>query len=328
MDRRNFARRFLHLALALVAGSSITPAFSQPAWPTRALSVVVPYPPGGNTDVITRVVMEKLSARIGQPVIVENKPGAGSIIGSNFVAKSAPDGYTFLIAIPGFALNQSLYKELPYRPDELQPVSLLTRTSLVLVTSNTIPARDFTQLLEYGRKGAPPLTFASSGPGSMAYILSERFLTAAGIEQATHVPYKGSADALTDLVGGRIGFMFDAVSAMGPHIKQGRVIAMAVTGTDRSAMLPDVPTISELGHPELVTYAWAGLLAPAGVPDDISRRLASELHAVLHEPDVVARLAAINTEPVGSSPDEFRAFLDKEVAVGKETITRIGLTLQ
>src|SRR5690606_19412934 len=147
MNRRNTARRFLHLALALVAGSiTATAAVSQPAWPTRALSVVVPYPPGGNTDVITRVVMEKLSARIGQSVVVENKPGAGSIIGSSFVAKAAPDGYTFLIAIPGFALNQSLYKELPYRPDDLQPVSLLTRTSLVLVTNTTIPARDFTQL--------------------------------------------------------------------------------------------------------------------------------------------------------------------------------------
>jgi len=327
MDRRKTVRWFLHLALALVAGG-MTPAFGQPAWPARALSVVVPYPPGGNTDVITRVVMEKLSARIGKPVVVENKPGAGGMIGSGFVAKAAPDGYTFLIAIPGFALNQSLYKELPYRPDDLQPVSLLTRTSLVLVTSNTIPAGDFAQFLEYGRKPASPLTFASSGPGSMAYILSERFLRATGIEQATHVPYKGSADALTDLVGGRIGFMFDAVSAMGPHIQQGRVLAMAVTGTDRSPMLPDVPTISELGHPELVTYAWAGLLAPAGVPADVTRRLASELRAVLHEPDVVSRLAAINTEPVGSSPEEFGAFLDKEVAVGKETITRIGLTLQ
>lgn len=328
MDRRNTARWFLCLALALGAGSSITPVFSQPAWPSRALSVVVPYPPGGNTDVITRVVMEKLSSRIGQPVVVENKPGAGGIIGSSFVAKAAPDGYTFLIAIPGFALNQSLYKELPYRPDDLQPVALLTRTSLVLVTNSTIPARNFTELLDYGRKAAPPLTFASSGPGSMAYILSERFLRATGIEQSTHVPYKGSADALTDLVGGRIGFMFDAVSAMGPHIQQGRVLAMAVTGTDRSPMLPEVPTISELGHPELVTYAWAGLLAPAGVPVDITRRLASELHAVLHELDVVTRLAAINTEPVGSSPEEFSSFLDKEVAIGKETITRTGLTLQ
>nr|MBF0685311.1 tripartite tricarboxylate transporter substrate binding protein [Pseudomonas sp.] len=272
--------------------------------------------------------MEKLSARIGQPVVVENKPGAGSIIGSNLVAKAAPDGYTFLIAIPGFALNQSLYKELPYRPEDLQPVSLLTRTSLVLVTSNAIPAKDFSTLLEYGRKAAPPLTFASSGPGSMAYILSERFLRATGIEQATHVPYKGSSDALTDLVGGRIGFMFDAVSAMGPHIQQGRVHAMAVTGNNRSPMLPDVPTITELGHPELVSYAWAGMLAPAGVSSDITQRLAKELHTVLHEQEVVAKLATLNTEPVGSSPEYFRSFLDKEIAVGKETITSTGLALQ
>src|SRR5690606_31886469 len=142
------------------------------------------------------------------------------------------------------------------------------------------------------------------------------------------VPYKGSADALTDLVGGRIGFMFDAVSAMRPHIKQGRVHAMAVPGNDRSPMLPDVPTITELGHPGLVSYAWAGMLAPAGVPNDVTQRLAKELHAALHEQDVVAKLATLNTEPVGSSPDGFRSFLDKEIAVGKETITRIGLTLQ
>ncbi len=328
MVSRVKTRFLLHTALVVAACYTASPAYSQPAWPSRAVTVVVPYPPGGNTDVITRIVMEKLSGRLGQPVVVENKPGAGSIVGSNLVAKSAADGYTLLVAIPGFALNQSLYKELPYGPADLQPVSLLTRTSLVLVTSNDLPARNFSQLLDYGKKAAPPLTFASSGSGSLAYILSERFLRSTGIEQAMHVPYKGTADALVDLVGGRIGFMFDAVSAMGPHIKQGKVNAMAVTGTNRSAMLPDTPTVSELGYPDLVSYAWAGLLAPAGTPANITEKLAKELSAVLHEPQVVDRLATLNTEPVGSTPAEFATFLDAEIAVGKETITRIGLTLQ
>lgn len=324
MDGRFKAFWLMRVALALVASCIMGAAGAQQAWPTRAITVVVPYPPGGNTDVITRIVMEKLSGRLGQPIIVENKPGAGSIIGSNLVAKSPADGYTLLIAIPGFALNQAQNKGLPYGPDDLMPISLLTRTSLVVVTSSHLPVRSFDELLEYGRKATPPLTFASSGPSSLAYLLSERFIQATDIQQAMHVPYKGSADALVDLVGGRIGFMFDAVSAMGPHIEQGTVQALAVTGENRSPMLPDVPTISELGYPGLVSYAWAGMLAPAGTPASVAERLSRELAVVLHEPDVVARLAKLNTEPVGNTPAEFAKFLADEVAIGKEIFTRTG----
>lgn len=327
MKIRTMAAFLAPLALALGLSPAAGAADARQAWPARAVTVVVPYPPGGNTDVITRVIMEKVSGRLGQPVVVENRPGAGGLVGTSHVAKAPADGYTWLVAIPGFALNQSLYKELPYKPADLRPASLMTRTSLVLVASNELPARNFAELLDYGKKAAPPLNFGSSGSGSLAFILSQRFLDGTGITEAMHVPYKGSADAIADLVSGRIGFMFDAVSAMGPHIRSGKMNAMAVTGANRSSMLPDTPTVSELGYPGLESYAWAGLLAPAGTPQQVIARMSGEVAAVLDEPDVRARLESLSSEPVGSTPDEFERFLAEEVAIGKETITRIGLPL-
>jgi len=315
------------MALAAGLGQHADSAQAQPAWPTRAVTVVVPYPPGGNTDVMTRVVMEKVADRLGQPIVVENRPGAGGIVGSAHVSKAPADGYTWLVAIPGFALNQSLYKQLPFNPADLQPASLMTRTSLVLVTSNELPARDFGQLLAYGKKAAPPLNFGSSGSGSLAFILSQRFLNATGIDEAMHVPYKGSADAVADLISGRIGFMFDAVSAMGPHITSGKMNAMAVTGANRSPALPNTPTVKELGYPTLESYAWAGLLAPTGTPDAIIKRMAAEVSAAARQQDVVARLESLSSEAVGSTPDEFAKFLADEVAIGKDIITRTGVPL-
>lgn len=314
-----FWRLGMAVTAALVLGGA---AAAQEAWPQRAVSVVVPYTAGGNTDVITRLVMERVSASLGQPIVVENKPGAGGVIGNSAVAKAAADGYTFLVAIPGYAVQPALHKNLPYRLGDLAPVSLMTRTSLVLVASNAVPAQDLKEMVAYGKKGEPPLTYGSTGLGSMAFLLSQRFLESTGIAEATHIPYKGSADAVTDLVGGRLGFMFDAVSAMGPQIEQGRMKAMAVTGDNRSAMLPAVPTIAELGHPELVTYAWAGLLAPRNTPQAVVDRMAQEIAKAVRDPALVQRLADINTEPVGSTPAEFGTFLDDEVRIGAETLAR------
>lgn len=314
-----FWRLGVALTATLVLGSA---AAAQDKWPQRAISVVVPYTAGGNTDVITRLIMERVSANVGQPIVIENRSGAGGVIGNSAVAKAAPDGYTFLVAIPGYAVQPALHKELPYRLSDLAPVSLMTRTSLVLVASNAVPAPDLNGMVEHGKKAQPPLSYGSSGIGSMAFLLSQRFLEATGITETTHVPYKGSTDAIADLVGGRLGFMFDAVAAMGPQIEQKRMKAMAVTGDNRSPMLPDVPTLAELGYPELVTYAWAGLLTSAGTPPAIIERMSAEVAKAARDPAVVQRLAAINTEPVGSTPAEFGTFLDEEVRIGAETLAR------
>ncbi|MES2972153.1 MAG: tripartite tricarboxylate transporter substrate-binding protein [Pseudomonadota bacterium] len=317
--------------LGLTAAMAPAPAAAQPsqaapaaqAWPAKPVRVVLPYPAGGNTDVIAREVMREVSARMGQQFVVDNKPGANGNIGTDIVAKAAPDGYTFAVVIGAFALSPSLSKSLPYSQRDLAPVSLMTRTSLVLVSSQELAPKTFEELVKAGRAKSQ-LTFASSGAGSAAHLLGVRFAKAADFKGA-HVPYKGSTDAVNDLVAGRIDFMFDAVSAMGGLVRQGRLHALAVTGTTRSAQLPGVPTIGELGYPQLATSAWSGVLAPAQTPRTIINRLATEIAAALKAPAVKEKLAGISTDTVGSTPAEFEAFIAEETRTGAEAIRQAGI---
>lgn len=325
---RNVARlaTAMACALALALTLAATPAFAQDNYPAHPIRVVVPYPAGGNTDIIARDVMTALSARLGQPVVIDNKPGANSILGTDLVAKSPPDGYTLGVVIGAYANNGALYRQLPYRPGDLLPVSQLTRTSLVLVSAQ--PGIDSLQaLVAAGRDKAQPLTFASSGVGSAAHLLGEQLARGTGMTAVMHVPYKGSAAAAADLISGRIGFMFDAVSAMGPQIRQGRLKALAVTGQARSPLLPEVPSMKELGHPDLVAYAWAGVLAPKGTPARIVERLSTELAAVLANAQLQAKLADISTEVVGSRPADFARFLAQEEQVNGKLIRDLNITL-
>jgi tripartite-type tricarboxylate transporter receptor subunit TctC len=321
--RAQTALRVASLAIAGLLGAAT--ASAQDAYPSRPIRVVVPYPAGGNTDIIARDVMKALSARLGQPIVIDNKPGANSILGTDLVAKAAPDGYTLLVAIGAYANNQSLYRNLPYRSADLAPVSQLTRTSLVLVTARS-GIRTLDDLVRAGRDAGAPQSFASSGVGSAAHLLGERFARATAMK-AMHVPYKGTSDATTDLVSGRVDFMFDAISAMGPHIRQGRLAALAVTGHERSPLLPEVPSLKELGHPELATYAWAGVLAPARTPPAIVERLAAEIAAVMKGDELRARLAAISTEPVGGTPAELARFIATEAKVNGDVIRQLDITL-
>jgi tripartite-type tricarboxylate transporter receptor subunit TctC len=315
---------------AVLAGLSLAacglPALAQDTYPSRPIRVVVPYSAGGNTDIIARDVMKGLSARLGQPVVIDNKPGANSILGTDLVAKSAPDGYTLLVVIGAFANNASLYKSLPYKATDLVPVSQLTRTSLVLLTGQP-GVRSVDDLVRPAREASGQLSFASSGVGSTAHLLGERFARAQRLKDVQHIPYKGSADTLSDLVGGRVSFIFDAISAMGPQIRQGRLKALAVTGQERSPLLPEVPTVKELGLPQLVTYTFAGVMAPARTPQPIIDRLSRELADVLRDAELRSRLAAIATEPVGSSSAAFGAFLARESQVNGELIRELGVTL-
>lgn len=321
-NRRNVMQAAGALWLATAGGG----AMAQSDYPMRPIKVVVPYSAGGNTDTITRSVMRELATRIGQPVVIENKPGANSILGTDLVAKAAPDGYTLLVTIGAYANNQSLYKSLPYAPTDLVPVSHLTRTSLVLVCSDP-QIRTVADLVRKANQPGATVTFASSGVGSAAHLLGERLVRGAGLRSAQHVPYKGTNDAMGDLLGGRVSFMFDAVSAMGPHIRQGKLNALAVTGARRSPLLPDVPSILELGYPNLVANAWAVVLAPAGTPAAVIQKLSTELAAVLRNPQLQSKLEAISTETVGGSPAELAAFIDHEVKVNREVIRQLQITL-
>jgi len=313
----------LMAGLALAASA---PAVAQDGYPQRAIRVVVPYPAGGNTDIIARDVMGALATRLGQPVVIDNKPGANSILGTDIVAKAAPDGYTLGVVIGAYANNGALYRNLPYRPADLVPVGQLTRTSLVLVSARP-NIQTVADLVRAGQDSQAPLTFASSGVGSAAHLLGERLARTSGMNAVTNVSYKGSAEAVSDLVSGRVGFMFDAVSAMGGQIKQGRLKALAVTSEQRSQLLPDVPSLRELGYRDMVAYAWAGVLAPARTPPAIVSRLSSELAIVLRDPGLQAKLAAISTETVGSTPTEFARFLAQEEKVNGDLIRQLNITL-
>ncbi len=314
------------MALGAIVMAATFAATAAGGYPERPIRVIVPYPAGGNTDIIARDVMKDLSAKLGQPIVIDNKPGANSILGTEIVAKAAPDGYTLGVVIGAYANNASLYRKLPYRQSDLVPVTQLTRTSLVLVSA--LPGvRNFEDLIKTGKTPSAQLSFASSGVGSAAHLLGEGLSRSTGMGGVMHVPYKGTADATTDLVSGRVGFMFDAISAMGPQIRQGKLAAIAVTGQDRSPLLAEVPSMKELGHPELVAYAWAGVLAPSGTPPSVVEKLASEIKAVLASPQLRSKLAAISTEVVGSSPAEFASFLEREQKTNGELIRTLNISL-
>lgn len=312
----------------VMAGAAVlmaaAPVLAQSSYPTRAIRVVVPYTAGGNTDVITRGIMKELSQRLGQPIVVDNKPGANSILGTDLVAKSPADGYTLLVAIGAFSNNRALYKKLPYGATDLAPISLLTRTSLVLATG--LPGvKSLEDLSRYA--GTNSATYASSGVGSTAHLLGERLARTIPLRSALHIPYKGSVDGMTDLVGGRVTYMFDAISALGPQIRDGKLAALAVTGETRSPVLPAVPTIKELGHGDLVSYAWSALLGPANMPPAVVSKLSLELARVLSDPEMKARLALISTETVGGTPAEAAAFIARETKVNGDVIRALNISL-
>lgn len=319
-------RLFAALATALAVVSPQAFADAVTSYPDRPVRVVVPYPAGGNTDIIAREVAKRMSTKLGQNFIIDNKPGANSIIGTEAVAKAAPDGYTLLVVIGAYANNFALYKKLPYSRADLTPISQLTRTSLVMVSAKP-GVTSIKQLVAAGNDKNAPLTFASSGVGSAAHLLGERFGRSAGMSSTQHVAYKGSAEAVSDLLAGRVGYMFDAISAMGPHIKSGKLAALAVTGENRSPQLPDAPSMREAGYPDMVAYAWAGLLAPANTPKPIIDRLAGTVAEVLKDPELVSKLASISTDPVASKPAEFDKFLSAEASVNGKIIKELNITL-
>lgn len=325
-SRTPMARLIGRMAVGLALTCAAT-AFAQQDYPSRPIRVVVPYSAGGNTDIVARDVMKELSARLGQPVVIDNKPGANSILGTDIVAKAPADGYTLGVIIGAYTNNPTLYRKLPYGPNDLAPVTQLTRTLLLLVTARP-DAASYADLVRAANDAAAPMTYATSGVGSQVHLLSERMARATGMKHVLHVPYKGTADTIADVVSGRVGFMIDSLSTLSPHIKTGKVRALVVTGQERSPLLRDVPTLKELGYPELVNYSWNGVVAPAGTPPAIIERLSREISAVLKEPVLRAKLAAVGAETVGNTPAEFASFIAQERKVNGDLIRQLGLTME
>jgi tripartite-type tricarboxylate transporter receptor subunit TctC len=299
------------------------------AYPTRPLRIVVAYTPAGTTDILARVIGQKMNEAWGQPVIIENRPGANGNIGTEYAAKTAPDGHTFLMTTAGpHGINPSLYKKLGY--DAVKDFAAVTLVALVpniMVVNNSLPVKDVKGLIAHAKANPGKLTYGSPGAGSTAHLSMELFKSMTGTN-LVHVPYKGSAGVLTDLMGGQIAVTMDNLPPYLPQVKAGKIRALAVTPTKRSPALPDVPTVAEAGVPGYVSSAWFGLVAPAATPKPVIAKLHAETVRILQMPDVNARLADQGAEPVGSTPEQFDKHIRSEIAKWAKVIKEANVEQQ
>jgi tripartite-type tricarboxylate transporter receptor subunit TctC len=282
-------------------------------YPSRPIRVIVPYTPGGITDVLTRMVMTDVGKELGQTLIVDNRPGANSIVGVDIAAKSNPDGYTLTSVIPAHAANQTLYPKLPYDAmKSFAPVSLLATAPLIVCVTNSLPAKNIKELVDVAKAKPGQLSFASSGVGAAAHLTTELLMLTTGIRMV-HVPYKGTAPALLDLTGGQVQFMMDTPLSLLPHARAGKIRAIAMAADKRAAIAPEVPTLIESGV-HVVGGTWVGILAPAGTPREIVGTLNRAIANVVKRQDMHDRIVQLGIDPVGNSPEEFTQFLRDEIA--------------
>ncbi len=310
------SRVFTLLFAASLAALFAPAATAQPQpYPSRALKLIVPYAPGGSTDQLARALAERLAQALGQPVVVENKPGANTIIGADAAAKSAPDGYTlFMGSSASLAVNRLLYEKLPYDPRrDFAGVTLVAQSPLVMEVNAAVPAKTVKEFVELAKAKPGGYSFASVGNGNPLHLAGELFNTVAGID-TIHVPFNGSAPALTALLGGHVQLMYDVVLTSEPHIRAGKLRALAVTGTKRLPILPGVPTVAESGYPGYEAGIWFALVVPKATPAAIVQRLNAETTKILRQPDMKTRFDSLALELIPSAPDEVQQFADQEQA--------------
>jgi tripartite-type tricarboxylate transporter receptor subunit TctC len=297
------------------------------AWPNRIVKLVVPFTPGGGIDAVGRIIGARLSEMWGQQVVVENKPGAGGNIGSDFVAKAKPDGYTILGGtISSHAINPSIYPKMPYDAvKSFQPITLIGTNANVLVVGAASTYKTVQDVIAAAKAKPGSISFASAGNGTSQHLSGELFKSLAGISME-HVPYKGSGPAIQDVMAGHVPLMFDTTVVAAPHIQSGKVRALAVTSTKRVGSLPGVPTMAEAGVKGYEILSWQGIFAPAGTPKEIVQRLNAEIVKILKMPDMRERLAGLGLDPVGNTPDEFAAFQQAEIAKWAKLVKEAKIT--
>jgi tripartite-type tricarboxylate transporter receptor subunit TctC len=300
------------LTIALVGAFGCAQAQS---WPAKPVRFIVPFTPGGGNDTIARLIGQKLTGVLGQQIIIDNRPGAGGTIGAEVAAHSPADGYTmFLAGVATHGINPNLRKKLPYDPvKDFEPVSLIAQAPLLVVVHPSLPVRNVRELIALAKSKPGQLTYASNGAGGSSHMAVELFQMTTGTKML-HIPYKGLSPALTELVSGQVQMMFSSAVAMLPQVKSGRLRVIAMTGAKRSPAIPDVPTVAESGVPGYETGSWYGVVMPAGTPKPIVSRLAKEIAAIAKSPEVNERLVDDAAIPVGNTPEEFGAFIRKELA--------------
>ncbi|MDZ5459844.1 Bug family tripartite tricarboxylate transporter substrate binding protein [Azohydromonas lata] len=306
-----FALPLLAAALTLAAAGAATAQST--AWPTRAVTLVVPFPPGGGTDTGARIVAEQLSRRLGQPVVVENKGGAAGQIGADLVAKAKPDGYTLLMGNVGTqAINPALYKKLPYDADKaFQPITLVAELPMAMMVNPGVPAKTVKEFIAYAKSKPGQLSYSSSGAGGGPHLAAEMFKDSAGTF-IIHVPYRGGGPAVSDLIAGHVQLSFMTVFEASGHIKAGKLRALAVTSDKRVPALPDVPTLAEAGVPGFNSVSWIGLLAPAGTPADVADKLAAEVRAVMAQDEVKKKFSELGAVPATGTPAAFAKLIGED----------------
>ena len=308
------------LAAIFINGTALAQAY-----PQKPVRLVVGVPAGGTTDVVARLVGQKLGEQLGQQVVIDNRGGAGGNIGAEFVAKSAPDGYTlFLATIGTMAINPSLYSKMPFETlRDFAAISQLTSMPQLLVVHPSVPVKHVKELIAYAKSRPGQLTFASGGSGTAIHLAGELFKSMAGVD-LVHVAYKGGGPAMTDLIGGQVSLMFDQILTALPHVQSGRLRGLAVTTANRSPAAPQIPTVSEAALPGYAVTTWHGLLAPAGTPREIVNRLSSEAAKALQTPDVREKFASQGVDPISSTPEQFAAMMKSELDKWRKVIAASG----
>ena len=317
------AARIVSLAAGTLALVSTATALAQ-QYPVKPVRIIVGFPPGGAVDILARTVGPQLSHAMGQPFVVDNRPGASSIIGADLAAKSTPDGYTLLLVSGAHAVNPSLYAKLPYNTErDFAPISLVATSSYILVVHPSLPVHSVRELIAFAKKRRGQLNYASSGNGGLPHLSGELFKVKAGIEM-THIPYKGSAAVTTAVLGGQVPIMFSNLISTMPQVQAGKFRALGVTGATRLAAAPNVPTIAEAGLPGFEVTGWYGLLAPANTPKEIVSRLSVETAKVMQMPETLQRFSVEGVDPVGSTPEAFAATIRDDIAKWAEVVRISG----
>lgn len=326
--RSKFSIGFKALAATAVVAGSLgvsTQAFA--AYPDKPIRMVVGFSAGGTTDVVARIVGKEIGDALGQPVVVENRPGAGSNIATDMAAAAAPDGYTLYMVAVTAAINQTLYKNVKFNlVNDFAPVALAVRVPNVLVVNPNVPAKSVQELVAYAKANPGKMNFASSGSGTSIHMAGELFKQSAGVD-VVHIPYKGSAPAIADLIGGQVDYMFDNMPSAWPHVEGGKLRALAVTTATRSDTAPDLPTMKESGFPSFDVSSWFGVLAPKGTPSDIVDKLNKAIRDALAKPDVRKQLAGLGAVPADTTPAQFADFIKSEVDGWAKVVKASGATV-